>query len=75
MEEEDEKKKKMVKPLYINVCKVKVAYKIWPTVVATLLLIACLVAESMQCRLFCFCRPTVTLHQDHQNEHEHIWHS
>ena len=43
-----------------------------PTVVATVMLIACLVAEIIQ-RCY-FGRPTVTLHQDqgHQNEHEHI---
>ena len=39
-----------------------------------IMLIACLLAESMQrCLLFCLCRPTVTLHlgQGNRNEHEH----
>ena len=41
-----------------------------------LMLIACLVAESMQRWFCCPCRPTVTVHQGQglQNEHAYIRH-
>ena len=47
-----------------------------PTVVASVMVISCLVPESMHCWFVCLCRHSVTLHQGqgHQNEHEHIWH-
>ena len=45
-----------------------------PTVVTSLMRIACLVAERIQRFCVCLCRPTVTLHQGqgHRDEHEHI---
>ena len=50
--------------------------KAWPTFVASLMLIACLVVEIIHNADFvCLCRPTVTLHQGqgHRNEHGHIY--
>ena len=43
-------------------------------VVASLMLMACFVAESIQRWFLCICRPTVTLHrgQGHRKEHEQI---
>ena len=52
---------KVVKP-YTSFAKSR-SNKKWPTVVARLMLIACLVAESIRRWLFCLCRPTVALHQ------------
>ena len=47
-----------------------------PTIVVSLMLIACLVCGDNAMLIFCLCWPTVTLHQDqgqgHQNEREHI---
>ena len=64
---------------HINVCKVKVKVNVKMAYRCSkfngcLMLIACLVLESIQRWCFvCLCRPTVTLHQGqgHQNEHEH----
>ena len=45
--------------------------------IASLMLIACLIAESIERWFHCIYQPTVTLHQcqGHRNEHEHnIWH-
>ena len=64
---------------HINVCKVKVTQqqkKAWPTVVASLILVACLVGEIIQHLLFSISGHTMTLHQGqgHRNEHGHICH-
>ena len=59
---------------HIHVCKVKVKVQSkWPTVVASVMRIAFLIAESMQRWFVCLCRPAVKGHQGqgHRYEHEH----